>query len=665
MKWRTSGCLIPAMIFGCSIWVSAQAPAPRTDATNPRRYDASYLGTEVELGPDWLFSAGDNPAYASPAYDDSGWKTVSIDRPLDTYIPKNIRFVWYRIHIAKPDLTLGISSNALAVEMQYIQGAYEVYVNGVRIGEAGMNDPGDNFQNYLDFFDIPDRAAALRGETVIALRLAANRTGPNGLPTRTPFRTDSVVLATRVAAQRDAGYVTAHETFIPFMLAGLALVVGMVALALYLAMRDRWEYLAIAVSLLGLSAQAVTVGWDHMRLFTAGRQVLETVFLCIYVIAGAEFVRLLLHLRRSHWFLALELGVVAGYFGIHPVVLGLLPITAGFAIYFVPALILNTALPVLLFRGLRQGNRDARVILPVTAVVSIANYWNFVRNSGGILHLPFHIADLPAAQIGSYGMNFWEMYWAIYDVTILLFLVLRTIGIAREGARAAAEVEAARAVQQMLVPQEVPAIPGFSLASVYRPAGEVGGDFFQIVPTSSGGALAVIGDASGKGMPAAMTVSLLVGTFRTLAHYTESPAEILAAMNTRMLARSHGGFTTCLVLRADPDGTLTIANAGHIAPYLAGMELALENGLPLGLAAESNYVESTFQLADGQQLTLVTDGVVEARDKSGALFGFERTASLSSQSAQAITQAAQAFGQEDDITALALALAGMPRPSAV
>jgi serine phosphatase RsbU (regulator of sigma subunit) len=164
-------------------------------------------------------------------------------------------------------------------------------------------------------------------------------------------------------------------------------------------------------------------------------------------------------------------------------------------------------------------------------------------------------------------------------------------------------------------------------------------------------------------MPAAMTVSLLVGTFRTLAHYSESPAEILAAMNTRMLARSHGGFTTCLVLLADAKGTVTIANAGHIAPYVAGKELSLESGLPLGLAADSRYVESKFQLREGQQLTLVTDGVVEARDKRGALFGFERTAILSAQSVEAIAQAAQAFGQEDDITAITLALTGMPQPS--
>jgi len=168
----------------------------------------------------------------------------------------------------------------------------------------------------------------------------------------------------------------------------------------------------------------------------------------------------------------------------------------------------------------------------------------------------------------------------------------------------------------------------------------------------------VIGDVSGKGMPAAMTVSLLVGTVRTLAHYTASPGEILAAMNQRMLARSGGGFTTCLVLRADADGTLTVANAGHVAPYLNGKELRLDNGMPLGLVAEAVYVESTFKFWHGQQLTLMTDGVVEARDKSGALMGFERAAEMSTEPAKVIAEAAQEFGQDDDITVLTLARVG-------
>ena len=192
----------------------------------------------------------------------------------------------------------------------------------------------------------------------------------------------------------------------------------------------------------------------------------------------------------------------------------------------------------------------------------------------------------------------------------------------------------------------------FDLECVYKPAGQVGGDFFQILPIASNGALIIIGDVSGKGMPAAMAVSLLVGTVRTLAHYTQSPAEILNAMNLRMLGRSKDGFTTCLVLRLDQDGTATVANAGHLAPYLGCNELPLESGLPLGLAAQAEYFKTTFHLDPGEELTLVTDGIAEARAKNGELFGFERTASIAILSAQHMAATAQAFGQQDDITVL-------------
>jgi serine phosphatase RsbU (regulator of sigma subunit) len=228
---------------------------------------------------------------------------------------------------------------------------------------------------------------------------------------------------------------------------------------------------------------------------------------------------------------------------------------------------------------------------------------------------------------------------------------------ARERAELAGEMRAARAVQQVIVPEAIPSVPGFNLEGVYKPAGEVGGDFFQIIATPRGGVLAVIGDVSGKGMPAAMAVSLLVGTFRTLAHYTQSPSEILAATNQRMIGRSGGGFTTCLVVRADPGGSLAVANAGHLAPYVNGEEIKIENGLPLGLAADTKYTESTITLAPGAQLTLVTDGVVEARNSGGELFGFERTRTISGQSAESIAQTAQNYGQEDDITVLTLTFA--------
>jgi serine phosphatase RsbU (regulator of sigma subunit) len=103
------------------------------------------------------------------------------------------------------------------------------------------------------------------------------------------------------------------------------------------------------------------------------------------------------------------------------------------------------------------------------------------------------------------------------------------------------------------------------------------------------------------------------------------------------------------------DGAATFANAGHISPYRNGEELICENGLPLGLVAGASYAEASFKLSEGEQLTLVTDGVVEARNRAGDLFGFERTAACTRRTAEAIAQKAQAFGQDDDITVLTVA----------
>jgi serine phosphatase RsbU (regulator of sigma subunit) len=133
-------------------------------------------------------------------------------------------------------------------------------------------------------------------------------------------------------------------------------------------------------------------------------------------------------------------------------------------------------------------------------------------------------------------------------------------------------------------------------------------------------------------------------------------------MNQRMLARSHGGFTTCLVLRVGPQGAVTAANAGHLAPYCGGAAVEVESGPPLGLSGESAYPETAFRLRAGEQLTLVTDGVVEARGKGGELFGFARTRQISSEGAEQIARKAQEFGQDDDITVVTLAAAGVPAP---
>jgi serine phosphatase RsbU (regulator of sigma subunit) len=174
-----------------------------------------------------------------------------------------------------------------------------------------------------------------------------------------------------------------------------------------------------------------------------------------------------------------------------------------------------------------------------------------------------------------------------------------------------------------------------------------------------------IGDVSGKGLKAAMIVSLIVGTLRTVAVYTQKPAEILAELNTRLHGRFANGFVTCVVLRIPLDGPIVIANAGHIAPYLDGRECELDGSLPLGIVLEMKYEESTLALAAGDTLTLLTDGVPEAQNARKEFFGFDRLAGLLAKhpSAAQVVEAACSFGQEDDLTVLTLTRLGESAPA--
>jgi serine phosphatase RsbU (regulator of sigma subunit) len=205
----------------------------------------------------------------------------------------------------------------------------------------------------------------------------------------------------------------------------------------------------------------------------------------------------------------------------------------------------------------------------------------------------------------------------------------------REKVRLGGELEAARTVQGWLLTGEQPGIDAVCL-----PAAEVGGDFWHVFDNR----LIVAGDVSGKGLRAAMIVSVITGALRN--RRSDSPAKMLAELNA--VVQGSGGFVTCCIVRLEPDGQLTAANAGHPAPYLQGMELELSPGLPLGIAAEVEYTETT--VAFEGSLTLVSDGVIEAANAKGELFGFDRTREISTRSAQEIAEAAKVWGQNDDIT---------------
>jgi hypothetical protein len=216
------------------------------------------------------------------------------------------------------------------------------------------------------------------------------------------------------------------------------------------------------------------------------------------------------------------------------------------------------------------------------------------------------------------------------------------------------DVKQAQEVQQVLIPETLPHIAGLTIESEYRPAREVGGDFFQIIPhPTDGSVLIVVGDVTGKGLQAGMLVALIVGAIRAEAAHSNDPLIALNALNQRLCGRGEA-HATGLALRVAPDGAVALANAGHLPPYLNGRELPMEGALPLGMSPTAKFSLMHFQLAPGDKLLLMSDGVVEAQDKDGQLFGFDRVNQLLQQpiTAEEIAAAAQNFGQQDDILVL-------------
>jgi serine phosphatase RsbU (regulator of sigma subunit) len=239
---------------------------------------------------------------------------------------------------------------------------------------------------------------------------------------------------------------------------------------------------------------------------------------------------------------------------------------------------------------------------------------------------------------------------------IALLLLRRLLKSVRSQRLMALDVKQAQEVQQMILPEAQLALPGLVVESEYRPAREVGGDFFQIIPhKTDGNVLIVAGDVTGKGLKAGMLVALLVGATRMAAELSFDPLFLLQALNRRLMGRSDAQ-ATCLALRIASDGAVTLANAGHIAPYLNGEPIAMEGALPLGMMESAEFSLMHFQLKQDDKLVLMSDGIAEATDAEGHLFGFERVHELLhiATTAAAVANAAQSFGQEDDISVISV-----------
>jgi len=281
-------------------------------------------------------------------------------------------------------------------------------------------------------------------------------------------------------------------------------------------------------------------------------------------------------------------------------------------------LLLFSLLLWIVIQGIRRQGLEGSLVLPAVVLLGISLFGAELS----VLHVrvfwfPFGVR-LGTGDIASL---------LLMAVTALL-LLRRLLKSVRAQRLMALDVKQAQEVQQVILPESRTTLPGLVIESEYRPALEVGGDFFQIIPHPTDGSLLIVaGDVTGKGLKAGMLVALLVGAIRSTTELNGDPLFILQALNRRLMGRGEA-IATCMALRIATDGESLLANAGHMPPYLNGEPLAMEGALPLGMMDDAEFSIMRFTLAAGDRLMLVSDGIVEAMDAEGQLFGFDRVQQL-------------------------------------
>jgi serine phosphatase RsbU (regulator of sigma subunit) len=306
------------------------------------------------------------------------------------------------------------------------------------------------------------------------------------------------------------------------------------------------------------------------------------------------------------------------------------------------------------FQGIRQQGLEGWLVLPATLFAAISGFQT------ELLLLHVHV------NLFIFGTTVTTLQLSnLLLVAALSVLLLRRLLVSLRTQRLMAlDVRQAQEVQQVILPEGQTTLPGLTIESEYRPAREVGGDFFQVIPhKSDDSVLIVAGDVTGKGLKAGMLVALLVGAIRSTAELNSDPEFILGALNRRLMGRGDAQ-ATCLALRIDFDGRVTLANAGHMPPYLNGELLPVEGTLPLGMIEGNEISVMRCTLEENDRLVLLSDGVVEAMDVNGSLFGFERVHDLLhvAGTAAEVAAAAQAFGQQDDISVISVTRTSVLEP---
>ena len=240
----------------------------------------------------------------------------------------------------------------------------------------------------------------------------------------------------------------------------------------------------------------------------------------------------------------------------------------------------------------------------------------------------------------------------------------------RERERVAQDLRVARRIQQAALPKEAPTLEGWQITPYYRPAREVGGDFYDLLELEDGRLGLVVGDATGKGVPAALVMASARSMLRAVAQSSNSPGDVLRRVNGPMVTDIPPNmFVTCFYAILEPrSGHLVYANAGHDLPYVqhgGETEELRARGMPLGLMPVSSYEEKEMVLDAGETAVFYSDGLVEAHDPKGEMFGFPRLRALVAEHGKerSLVEAllgelhsfvGEGWEQEDDITLLTL-----------
>ncbi len=641
-------------------------------------FDAAALGSPLLLDKGWRVGITANPAAATPEFDDSGWavrdasasfaEVPDEDRPAgtpdwenDASHPKGHQrpFVWFRLHLK---LSANHGPVVLLVELPPSENAStgpemlsaEVFANGRRIRPEGPNaDAPERYQQISRIYDLKLDPS----ETSLTL-VVRTAYFPFGYGAYTGFFANRKFrLGNQEEMDRTLELWAAHNLFdrVPRLVSAiLVIVLALFLLALYFTQRGHPEYLWLALYELVqapfafLDLTESTARLDHLWF-----QAIVLQLLVVSAYLYFEFLIAFLSVRRR-WYIRLLRFSAPIMCGIGPGMLFIgqskvldltfLAIMLCTVVWIIGWLIFIFAT---LIRAAVRRNFEAGLLLLSLLLGFVA--WIEALLTGSMSDFAGHGYHSPLTlQAGPIPIRFETIAGFAGIFVIVLIIFVRFLRVQRDQERASSELEAARSVQELMIPQQKVQTPGFEVDSVYDPANEVGGDFFYVHETGDGGLLVIIGDVAGKGLKAAMNVSMLMGALRSSAE--RSPARILEALN-RVMAGSES-FTTCQAAWFHASGELVLANAGHLPPYLNSQEILLPGGLPLGVLPEIEYEEVRLYLHPGDRLLLMSDGVVEARLPSGELFGFDRVHNLSSQTAFYIADAAKDFGQEDDITVM-------------